>query len=454
MKIVLMVHQFLPDFTAGTEVLTYETARELKRRGHQVEIWTSFPADAALAQARPFESYEYQGLQVHRYNHNLSFPSSNNVMEFEYNNSFFAGYFNKYVEQTPPDLVHFFHLARLTGSSLEICFQQKIPTVFTPTDFWIICLYGQLRLPDNQLCQGPEPQGVNCIRHVIATTQSPITSKVANILPSSVFNFLVHGSRFSWWPDKKYSPLLRAVAERRDFLGQRMNKLDRMLVPTRSMEKILRQNGLDPEIIRFIPYGLNLKPFENHNPKPRGEKLRVAFIGSLSEHKGAHVLLEAVKLLPADLPVEVKLYGRQDEFPDYVARLKTMADGDKRIEFGGYFKNDQIGKVFAGVDVLVVPSLWYENTPLVIYSAFAARTPVIATNLGGMAEVVHHEENGLLFEKGDAAGLSALLKRLVEDRTLLERLAAKVVPPKTISQYVDELEVVYEEVLTRRRTAP
>ncbi len=109
-----------------------------------------------------------------------------------------------------------------------------------------------------------------------------------------------------------------------------------------------------------------------------------------------------------------------------------------------------IGEVFSKLDVLVVPSIWYENTPLVIYSAHATGTPVIATNLGGMSEVVHHGVNGLLFEKGDSTGLKKLLEMIIEDRTLLDKLSKNIVPPPSISDYVDGIEKVYSEVLAER----
>jgi glycosyltransferase involved in cell wall biosynthesis len=102
------------------------------------------------------------------------------------------------------------------------------------------------------------------------------------------------------------------------------------------------------------------------------------------------------------------------------------------------------------LDVLVVPSIWYENSPLVIYSAQAAGCPVIASNLGGMAEVVEHEKNGLLFEAGDVAGLSSAIERLVGDRQLLQQLAANAIKPKSISDYVSELQIIYEQVLIER----
>ena len=93
--------------------------------------------------------------------------------------------------------------------------------------------------------------------------------------------------------------------------------------------------------------------------------------------------------------------------------------------------------------MLVIPSLWYENTPLVIYSAQAAACPVIASNLPGLAAVVVHEHNGLLFEPGNAALLAQQLSRLIDEDELLQRLSHNAHPPKTTATYVDELLAVW-----------
>ncbi len=449
MKIALTVHQFLPECYAGTEILTYETAKELKRRGHDVEIWSGYPADKDTAEKQPVVTYEYDGLIVHRYNHSNEFSfTGQNSLEAEYNNIFFARFFNEYLCETKPDIVHFFHLSRLSASIIDTCFEQSIPCVLTPTDFWLVCPSCKLILPDNQLCFGPDADSVNCVQHLF--WEAARSGRYVRKMPSWLLSMGLNIARHPWNPDRKYSPLVKAVAGRHHFLIKRMNQLNRILVPTMFMEKILVQNGMKPGISRLVPFGLNLKPFEKHKRKVRGGRLQVGFIGSLYEQKGAHVLVEAVKLLHKDLPLDVRIYGNLDQYPDYVAMLRDITGEEKRIEFCGHFKNELIGEVLSKIDVLVVPSVWYENTPLVIYSAFASGTPVIATNLGGMSEVVHDGVNGLLFEKGDSAGLGKLLDMIVNDRSLLDKLAKNMVPPASISEYADAVENVYTEVLTER----
>jgi glycosyltransferase involved in cell wall biosynthesis len=176
----------------------------------------------------------------------------------------------------------------------------------------------------------------------------------------------------------------------------------------------------------------------------------VGFIGTLAPHKGCDILIQAFKILPPKLDPTLTIYGNLERFESFVKRLRGLAGEDERITFAGTFPPERIGQVLAEMDVLVVPSRWYENTPLVVYSAFAAKTPVVATDLGGLSEVVEHEENGLLFELEDVEALARQLRRLGEEQGLLKKLRAGIGPVKSIGENVDELERLYGALVEER----
>lgn len=449
-RILLTTHVFLPDYSSGTEILTLDTARELRRMGHEVEICTGFPARPRLTDDQRFDSYEYDGIQVHRFMHEaVPMGEQSNIAEAEYNNLFFAHWFRGYLNQFRPDIVHFFHLGLLSASAIDVCLELGIPMVMTPTDFWLICPNNQLRLPDNSPCTGPDRDSVNCMRHAVSNNQPPYVARTFNLLPHWMVAAMIGGINRGAFSGSWFSPFVRALSQRAGFLKERMNKLDRVIVPTRLMEKMLVKNGLNPDKVTYSRFGIRAATPEAHEPDATG-KFRIGFIGGLSEHKGAHLLISAVRSLPAIECLDLRIHGRGDLFPEYYEKLQKLADGDPRIHFSGTFPNERIGKIFAGLDVLVVPSIWYENTPLVIYSAQAASCPIIASNFGGMAEVVEHEKNGLLFEAGDVAGLANAIERLAHDRKLRHQLAANALRPKSISDYVTELKQIYDEVLIRR----
>lgn len=448
MKIILTTHQFLPEFFSGTEILAFETAKELQRLGHDISVFTGFPADRDVMDCDRFDCYCHDGVPVTRFQHgNVPMGKQFNIVEAEYNNLFFAAYFRNYLIEFQPDLVHFFHLQRLSASAIDVCHELNIPMVMTPTDFWLVCPMNQLRLPDNSLCTGPDAGSINCLKHIVALTQTGIAATFIGKCPLPILALVVGAVSWKAMPNCGVFPLVRALLKRPNFMRERINKLAKVILPTRLMGKILQENGLQEKRGIFSPFGINLQCLENITKVEQTEVLRVGFIGTLAEHKGAHVLIDAVRLLSPDLSLEVKLYGKLNDFPDYVEKLKNSIGKDKRIKFCGTFPNSEIGEIFTHLDVLVVPSIWYENTPLVIYSAQAAGCPVIASNLGGMAEVVQHGDNGLLFQAGDSPGLASLIKSIIQEPAMLQALAEKANMPKSIAEYATELVEIYDEVL-------
>lgn len=447
MKILLTVHQFVPEYAAGTEVLTFETAKELRSRGHEVRVFTGFPAQKQLADDERFDRYEIQGIAVERFHHSYTpMGGQENTTEAEYNNLLVAQYMRRSLVEWRPDVVHFFHLGRISASAVDVCHELGIPMVLTPTDFWFVCPTNQLRLPDNTMCTGPDPSGVNCLRHIVTLNQTPEMRARLERMPDVLLALAIQGMDRGYFAKHWFSAPVSALYRRPGFLRKRINLIDRVLVPTRLMRSILLGNGVGPERMVLCPYGINLDHIAGQPAAPQS-RLRLGFIGTLYEHKGAHVLIQALHSLPSELPIDVKIYGRRDEFPAYVELLEQLAAGDVRIRFCGTFPNREIGAVFSELDALVVPSIWYENTPLVIYSAQAAKCPVIASNLGGMAEVVKNDINGLLFEPGDIAGLAVLLEKVCSDRSILPRLSRRAGMPKSSRQYAADVEQIYRELV-------
>jgi glycosyltransferase involved in cell wall biosynthesis len=271
---------------------------------------------------------------------------------------------------------------------------------------------------------------------------------VVQRLPAWFIRLLALLARKGILPERRFF-FLKAVSSRPDFLMKRLNLVDRIFVPSRNMENLLLANGLQKDKVCFSPFGLNLEFIPEKVLKSFTGRLRVGFIGSLYEHKGCHVLLEAIRALPQTVPIELHIYGDSVGNDDYRATLQRLAAQDDRIAFLGTFPNPEIGRVLEGLDVVVVPSIWYENTPLVIYSALAAGCPVIATNQSGMAEVVHDGVNGLLVEPNNRDALARALCSLIDDRDLLERLSRQTSRPRSIQEYVDDLLREYDGL--RRR---
>jgi len=125
-------------------------------------------------------------------------------------------------------------------------------------------------------------------------------------------------------------------------------------------------------------------------------------------------------------------------------------EGNPRISYEGKFPHEKIGEVLSEVDVLVVPSMWYENTPVIMYEAFATKTPVIATDAGGMAELIGQFDGGWLFPRGDVDELARTMQRLIDEPALVAEAGQRIKPVRRIEEHIADLERAYEEVLASR----
>jgi glycosyltransferase involved in cell wall biosynthesis len=113
------------------------------------------------------------------------------------------------------------------------------------------------------------------------------------------------------------------------------------------------------------------------------------------------------------------------------------------VQFHGPFEPSQVDAVLSGLDLLVVPSVWYENMPITIHEAHRHGIPVVVTSLGGMAEAVEHGVDGLTFPRGDARALAQSLRSLALDAALYDRLARNRPHVATLEEVVDRLEELY-----------
>ncbi|WP_439819853.1 glycosyltransferase [Pseudomonas sp. HLG18] len=440
MKVLLTVHQFFPEFSAGTEVLTLSVARELKGRGHEVRIFTGFPATEALTDQERFDQYHYDGLLVDRFRHAyVPMGDQTSKIEIGYDNHLAADFFQQLLKEFQPDVVHFFHLNRLGTGLIEKAVMAGVPAYYTPTDFWSICPTGQLLRCGGQTCAGPSPDAGNCAVHFAANLLPGRIATLVSAIPDSVSDSLVRLARSPRIPTVSFVGEVRALDKRLDRNIRRLNLLQAVIAPNRMIESLLLRNGVRSEIMVRSSYGINLaQPVVVRERRLHDRPLVLGFIGTLASHKGCHVLLEALQQF-SSREVHLKIYGKQTEFPEYVAKLHRLSDGNESVTFCGTFSNDDIFNVLGGLDALVVPSVWNENTPLVVYSAQAAGCPVVASDVPGIAEAVTHDVNGLLFAPGSVIGLQHALARLIGEERLLEELSANSMPPKSVSVYVDEL---------------
>jgi glycosyltransferase involved in cell wall biosynthesis len=440
MRILLVVHQFFPSHTAGTEVLTYSVARELIRRGHRVHILAGHPNNADLHDKNRFEEYNFEGIPISRFHHSyVPMGGQTSLLELSYDNRLAASYFKRIIYLFKPDIVHFFHFNRLGTGLIDEAVSAGIPAYFTPTDFWAICNTAQMALPSGKHCGGPSPYAGNCLKHLIQIKMGAMLAAISSFSPDICMESLGYLAKNHMLPSCKFEREAAALVRRLETNINRLNRLSGIVAPNTMMADLLVQFGVNPKLIIEEPYGVEISRSEINSPRRIARQpLRIGYIGTLAWHKGCHVLLKAFNSLPAGKAV-LTIYGNPDDFPEYAAHLKVLAGHRQDVEFAGLFANDRIFEVLSEFDALVVPSLWHENTPLVVYSAQASSCPVIASNCPGIAGFIEDEKNGLLFTPGDAGSLSHQISRLIDHPELIGHLSTNAKQPKSTSAYVEEL---------------
>jgi glycosyltransferase involved in cell wall biosynthesis len=241
------------------------------------------------------------------------------------------------------------------------------------------------------------------------------------------------------------------------FLRERLIKahlenVDVFLCPSNFLLERYVDWGIPREKLRFEEYG-RLPQAPLPTPDENRRRTRLGFFGQINPYKGIETLMAAMKILEEKEPdVQLTIRGANVDVVPPEQRKRIVAaleEAGANVTFGGPFARENVAKLMADVDWVVVPSVWWENSPLVIQEAFMHGRPVICSDIGGMAEKVAHDVNGLLFTVGDASHLADTISRAVNSPGLWEKLRAGISPVYAMSDHVASLHGIYDELLQR-----
>lgn len=412
MRILHLVHQYMPEYVGGTELYTRWLADGLSQRGHQITVFYRRSMEGTELTHRDDES----GVRVWAVAAGPVTPVSRFWATF--GERYILDAFCRVIAQTQPNLVHIQHLMGLPVSLAQYVQRMDIPFIITLHDYWWSCANAQLLTNySQQVCQGPQAY-LNCARCALARTGH---------------------SRF--WP--VLPGLMGVLAWRNNLLRQVIQTARKLIAPTKFVGDWYAAHGAPVDRLQVIPHGLPLSGLQPRQTRQPGNPLRFAYIGGLTWQKGVHVLIEAFSGI--DQRAELWIVGDESVDPTYAAHLRTLALAN--VRFLGKLARAEVWKILAQVDVLVVPSMWYETFAFVISEAFAAGVPVMASRLGPLADRVRDEVDGLLAPAGDVVAWRNGLLRFLQDPTLLPRLREGIHPVHTIEDYVKDIESVYQAVL-------
>jgi glycosyltransferase involved in cell wall biosynthesis len=231
-------------------------------------------------------------------------------------------------------------------------------------------------------------------------------------------------------------------------------EVDQVVAVSQWVRQMLLRNGVPSEKITLSPHGIAQSSGHQSGTAAaaKGSRLRtpvrVGFVGRLYPIKGAHVLIEALRQRP-DLPLELDLFGVIQDGTSrmYEQELRRSASGDTRVRFLAPLPAEDVVPRLREYDFLAVPSQCVETGPLVVLEASAAGIPVIGSNLGGISELVEHEQNGLLVDAADTTAWIRALERICCEPALACRLRAGVRLPRAMSVVADEMIALYHKAI-------
>lgn len=233
---------------------------------------------------------------------------------------------------------------------------------------------------------------------------------------------------------------------RERFIRAALGLVDLFVAPSATLRERFVEWGIPRERILFEDYGrVPAPPPAGARPEPHDT---LGIFGQVNPFKGVDVLLQALQALGAEAP-PLRLHGanldlQERRFRDSIAALLAATENVTDV---GPYPPARAAELMAAVDWVVVPSIWWENSPLVIQEAFAAGRPVICSDIGGMAEKVSDGVNGLHFRVGDPESLAATIRRAVNTPGLWEHLRKGIPSVPTMDHHAAVLTSAYESIL-------
>ena len=434
MRILHVIHGYPMRYNAGSEVYTQGLAQALSER-HEVHVFTrqenAFLPEYAL-QADSDSSAP--GITLHVINMARARDG--------YRHQAVDDAFAEVLDKVRPDVAHIGHLNHLSTSLVFAAWARGVPVVFTLHDYWLMCPRGQFiqTYPEN-----PTDQWAVC--------DGQDDRKCAGRCYSRYFS----GDQREYELDVDY--WTRWVGRRMAHVKEVSSAVDVFIAPAMYLLRRFRDEfGLPEEKLVYLDYGFHLDRMAGRDRAP-GDPFTFGYIGTHIPAKGVDHLIQAFGQLSGES--RLRIWGRDRGVETMglrdLARNQPASAGDRIEWMGEYHNQDVVPDVFNRCDAIVVPSIWAENSPLVIHEAQQARVPVITADYGGMAEYVHHEVNGLLFTHRDPESLARQMQRLANDPELAMQLGRRGYLQSTdgnvpdIRNHALAVEGLYSNLLRQRR---
>lgn len=399
MKICIVSNLYPPHIIGGAEITVAKLAEGLSRKGYQVMVITTSPQkEESVETLNGVKVYRINPWNLYTLYDHQDKPAINkalwHAMDIWNPNS------HKKVKailgKEKPDVVHVNNYKGFSMSVFSSVTECGIPLVFTAHDCSLICPRANLLHGNGEICEDPQ--------------------MICNL----------------------YSNLQRRLIK---------GKVDWLTAPSEFIINKLKSSQFFTDTrTSKIPLGIEFNPEKQDKDY---ETIDISYMGGLNRIKGVQVLIKAFRKIESNR-VRLHIYGKGiDE-----AEFKEMASDDPRIIFHGYLERDLLLESYQKTNLAVLPSICYDNSPMMIYESLTNSTPVIASRIGGIPELIEDDQNGYLFTAGDADELQEILEGLINDPqslTQLEKGAYESAAQYSMENYLHAFEDIYQTLTNNNK---
>lgn len=404
LKVLVVSQLFPPNALGGSEVVAYEQSKMLKDMGFDVRIFAGKLDDT---KERFFITREKGAFDITRINlHRIDFWHNDFT---NLDKKVLQERFSEVLHDIGPDIVHFHNIYGLSPKLIDEVHKLRIPMAMTLHDYWAICFKNLLLDNKNEVCKREDSKCKDC---------QPLHGK--NNMTNSERNALVM---------------------------QSLKKVDLFISPSRYLAERFIKAGLKKDKVRIINNGIDLSRF-NYAKKTKSGRLRIGYMGQIIRHKGLKNLFIAFSMLSDEVAGKVSLilFGSGERpFMEYCRGLSRRLGIDRSVRFAGVVDNKKIGERLRGIDVLVVPSVWPENSPVSIMEALATGTPVLASDIGGIPELVQDGVHGYLHKYDDPVSLKNNIEKVVKNPGSLRKMKKACLEKAQRFDLLDQVRLIAEE---------
>lgn len=438
MRIAFVSHFYPPSACGGVGYFTAALAEGAQKAGMKVGVLCVDRWGEGNRYFNGFADDMYNGVPVRRLH--INWQKAPRPFDWLFDSPVVGELAREYLDHFQPDVVHVSSCYALSARPVFVAKGAGLPVVMHLHDYWVICARHTLLHKDYTLCKGPDTTW-GCQRCLLSGARSwRLVTRVANeATAKAVFEELAKKSWFTRQPSLR--GMLGDLERRRQVTLGATEVADILITPTHFAKRVLEQHGVSAGRIVVKPCGNRIDWARGIVQVP-SKYLRIGFLGNVLPQKGVHILVEAFERLLRDHPeLQLQIWGDTSLAPQYSQSIRYSSS--RSVQWYGRYSPADLPRVMSQVDVIVVPSIWYETQGIVIQEAFAAGVPVVVSKGTSLAETVAANVNGLHFAMGSVEDLVSQLQRIIDRPQILERLRSNIPPVRRIEDDVNDYRRLY-----------